>query len=179
MASTSSVPTRHSPALVTFHWLTVVLVFAQFVLGELMADMADPAAKLTPLVVHMILGTLTLIVMVIRIFVRGAEAKPAPATAGNAFLDRVGEWTHYGIYALVILMSLSGMGIALQAGLAPAIFGTAIILPESFGAFLSYTLHTVIAPLLGLLLLLHIGAALYHQFMLKDNLIARMAYGKR
>jgi cytochrome b561 len=30
-----------------------------------------------------------------------------------------------------------------------------------------------------LLVLLHVGAALYHQFFLKDNLLGRMWYGKQ
>jgi cytochrome b561 len=39
-------------------------------------------------------------------------------------------------------------------------------------------LHGFIAPALLLLVALHVGAALYHQFLLKDHLLARMWYGK-
>jgi cytochrome b561 len=39
-------------------------------------------------------------------------------------------------------------------------------------------LHGLFFFLSALLILLHIGAALYHQFILKDNLLARMWYGK-
>ena len=176
MTSTASVPTRHSPALVTLHWLTVVLIFAQFVLGSLISE-GSGASQVTPLVLHMALGTLTLIAMVVRFIVRQSEPKLPPATAGNAFLDRVGELTHYGLYLLVILAALSGMGLALQSGVASAIWGSAITLPANYAAFLSFTLHNIFVPLLGLLLLLHIGAAFYHQWTLKDHLIDRMGYG--
>ena len=39
-------------------------------------------------------------------------------------------------------------------------------------------IHATTAVILILLLLFHIGAALYHQFIRKDNLLARMWYGK-
>ena len=39
-------------------------------------------------------------------------------------------------------------------------------------------LHGFIAPTLFLLILLHVGAAFYHQLALKDNLLSRMWYGK-
>jgi cytochrome b561 len=44
--------------------------------------------------------------------------------------------------------------------------------------FLLLPLHLDIAIVLAVLIGLHILAALYHQFILKDNLIARMWYGK-
>lgn len=38
--------------------------------------------------------------------------------------------------------------------------------------------HTAMTWLMGALLLAHIGAAFYHQFILKDRLFARMGVGK-
>ena len=40
-------------------------------------------------------------------------------------------------------------------------------------------LHGMIWVLLILLILLHVGAALYHQFFIKDNLLGRMWYGRQ
>jgi cytochrome b561 len=40
-------------------------------------------------------------------------------------------------------------------------------------------LHGVIAPMLALLVVLHVGAALYHQLVIKDNLLSRMWYKKK
>ena len=40
-------------------------------------------------------------------------------------------------------------------------------------------LHGLSANLLLLLILLHVAAAFYHQFIRRDNLIARMWYGAR
>jgi cytochrome b561 len=39
--------------------------------------------------------------------------------------------------------------------------------------------HGLTSSLLLALVALHFGAALYHQFILKDNLLARMWFGKQ
>jgi len=47
-------------------------------------------------------------------------------------------------------------------------------LPETFNELRHRLVHGVITKLLMALVLLHIGAALYQQLILKDNMIARM-----
>ena len=67
----------------------------------------------------------------------------------------------------------------MQAGLTPIVFGgSGTSLPADFYAFSARLLHGFIAPALFLLILLHVGAAFYHQLVLKDNLLARMGYVK-
>jgi len=76
-------------------------------------------------------------------------------------------------------MTVSGMALSLQSGLISLVFresGTP--LPADFFAFTSRMLHGFIAPALMLLVVLHVGAALHHQLILKDNLLARMWYRK-
>ncbi len=46
------------------------------------------------------------------------------------------------------------------------------------GAFLLRGLHGLSWTLLLLLIILHVGAAFYHQFILKDNLLSRMWFGR-
>jgi cytochrome b561 len=50
-------------------------------------------------------------------------------------------------------------------------------LPESFLAFPTRVLHGYIARFLVGLIALHVAAALYHQFVRKDGLLGRMAFG--
>ena len=80
---------------------------------------------------------------------------------------------------LVFLMALSGMSLSLQSGLLPAVFGTSgALIPADFNEFSARTLHGFIGPALLVLVAVHVGAALYHQFALRDNLLSRMWYGK-
>lgn len=174
-----NIPARFHPLQVSFHWLTVILVFATFVLGKYMSGLPNEAGKIAPLGAHMILGIITLVVIIARFITRLRFPKPAHVTAGNAFFDWVGKAVHYALYAFVFLMTVSGMSLSLQSGLVPIVFGgSGASLPADFFDFTSRMLHGFIAPALLLLVILHVGAALYHQFMLKDNLLARMWYGK-
>ncbi|MBI5963180.1 MAG: cytochrome b [Chloroflexi bacterium] len=174
-----NIPARYHPLQVSFHWLTVILVFAAFVLGKYMSGLPNEGGKIVPLGAHMVLGIVTLVVIIARFITRLRLPKPAHVTAGNAFFDWVGKAVHYALYAFVFLMTVSGMSLSMQSGLVPIVFGgSGASLPADFFDFTSRMLHGFIAPALLLLVLLHVGAALYHQFMLKDNLLARMWYGK-
>jgi cytochrome b561 len=172
-------PSRYPSLLVTLHWLTVILVFAAFVVGKSMSGQPNDTAKLAPLAIHMTIGILTLIVIVVRFIARMKLPKPAHASTDNAFLDWLGMFVHYALYTLVFLMTISGMSLSMQAGLPSIVFGgSGASLPAEFYDFTARMLHGFIAPTLALLVLLHVGAALYHQFTLKDNLLSRMWYGK-
>ena len=172
-------PTRYHPLQVTLHWLIVVLIFAAFVIGKSVSGQPNETAKLTPLALHMSIGILTLVVIVVRFIARMKLPKPAHASTGNAFLVWLGKFVHYALYALVFLMTISGMSLSMQAGLPSIVFfGSGASLPADFYDFTARMLHGFIAPTLALVVLLHVGAALYHQFTLKDNLLSRMWYGK-
>ena len=172
-------PKRYHPVQVTLHWLVVLLVVAAFVMGKSMSGLPNDAGKLAPLALHMSVGIFTLVVIVTRFITRMKLPKPAHATAGNAFFDWVGKVVHYALYLLVFLTAVSGMSLSMQAGLVPIVFGgSGAPLPADFFEFTARMMHGFIVPALLLLVVLHVGAALYHQFMLKDNLLARMWYGK-
>ena len=52
-------------------------------------------------------------------------------------------------------------------------------LPDTFAVFPTFRAHAVLASLLTILIAVHIAAALYHQFVLKDGLFRRMWFGER
>jgi cytochrome b561 len=169
---------RYHPLQVTLHWLVVLLVIAAFVIGKSMSGQPNDAAKLTPLALHMAIGIITLLVIVFRFVMRMRMPKPEHVTAGNPFFDWIATVVHYALYLLVFLMAVSGLSLSVQAGLVPIVFGGSGILPADFFDFTARMLHGFTAPALVLTVLLHVGAAFYHQIVLKDNLLARMWYGK-
>ena len=130
---------------------------------------------------HMILGIIILVLLVIRLLVRWRTKHPEWQSAGNKFFDWVGNLTHFGLYVLTFGMAITGIMLADQRGMLARVFGIGSTpTPGSFrrGGFSLGSLHGGIWTLLLLLMLLHIGAALYHQFILKDNLLGRMWFGK-
>ncbi len=169
----TATPNRYSPLWVTLHWLTAILIFAAIYFGVSSAD--SPAAeKASFLRWHMPIGATIFVLTLIRLFVRWRAPRPAPATVGNALLDKIGEWVHYLLYAFALLLPFTGMGLSIAYNLPPAVFEGQGEIPAGLNA----GLHGLFGWLLTLLLLLHIGAALYHQFIRRDNLLARMWYGK-
>lgn len=174
-----STPTRYHPYLVSLHWLTALLVFAAFGLGKYMSGQPNEAAKIPLLAGHMSLGIVTLLVIIARFVVRLRYPRPAYASTGNALLDKLGELVHYALYLLVLLMAISGSSLSIQSGLTPIVFGgSGSPLPADFYDFSARVLHGFVGPALLLLVILHIGAAYYHQLILKDNLFSRMWFKK-
>ena len=173
-------PTRYHPLQVTLHWLTVLLIIAAFVLGKVTSALRnDDASKLAPMGIHMALGIVTLTVIFARLWARSNYPQPAYAATGNAFLDDFGKLVHASLYILAATMGLSGILLSMQAGLAPIVFfGSGDPLPASFQAFITRGMHGVVAPTLFLLILIHIGAAFYHQWFIKDKLFSRIWFGK-
>ena len=173
-------PKRYHPLLIALHWLLALLIIFMLLVGLLSLKwMPNNPAKLLPLGFHMATGILILVLMLVRIVVRVTTKKPEEATAGNRFLDLLGKLTHYALYVFAILMAVSGIGISAQAGLGPIVFGASgAPLPEDFFVYPVRYGHGYIAIILIVLILLHVGAALYHQFFRKDRLLSRMGIGK-
>lgn len=173
---------RYHPVLVALHWLLALLILTELMFGWLALSKtpnADPA-KLGMFLPHMAIGMGILALMLIRLVVRWRSTKPPEADTGVAFLNRAGGLTHLVIYAVVIAMSLSGFALSLAAGLPEIVFGgSGDPLPADFSGFTARAVHGALATVLGLLLALHIAAALYHQFIRKDRLFARMWFGAR
>jgi cytochrome b561 len=173
---------RYHPLLVTLHWVLALLIIAALSIGFfVLAAMpnADPQ-KIGVLRVHMAGGMLILALMVIRFAVRMWTSRPAGATTGYPLLDRIAPIIHYGFYVLVLLMVGSSYTTAILAGLPAIVFGgSGAPLPPTFSIYPSFLAHGYIATILASFIVLHVLAALYHQFVMKDELFRRMFLGRR
>ena len=77
-------------------------------------------------------------------------------------------------------MVATGLATAVLAGLPDIVFGgSGAALPESFAVFPTRVIHGVLAKLLATLIFIHASAALYHHFIRRDRLLARMWFGRR
>ncbi|MAW87732.1 MAG: cytochrome B [Phyllobacteriaceae bacterium] len=174
-------PARYHPLLVALHWLMAAMIIVALVMGgAVLAETpnSDPG-KIDALRGHMIFGLLLLVLVLLRLAVRLRTRKLPHATTGNPLLDRIGVWTHRAFYALVILVAASGIGISALAGLPGIVFlGNGEPLPADFWAYAPRYGHAVLTKLLGILILAHLAAAMWHQFVRKDRLMARMWFGK-
>ena len=160
-------PKRYHPILVTLHWLTIIFMFGAGFLSEEGGD--------SPINFHMIFGTLLLVVMIARLITRFAIKRPAPLDAGNPFFNKIGELTHLGLYIAAFGILGLGGAIAIQRNLFGYLMDSTAQISRA--GFIG-DVHHLFYLMAMALVLLHVGAAFYHQFILKDNLLARMWYGK-
>lgn len=169
--------TRFHPALVILHWLLALLIIVALIAGKVFLDTtpnSDPA-KMFSLRAHMSIGLAVLVLMVVRLVIRWRSATPPHADAGHPALNLAARLAHPALYVLVFGMTLSGIALSRAAGLPGIVFGgSGAPLPENFDAFTARSVHGVLSGLLIALVLLHIAAALWHQFIRRDGLMGRM-----
>jgi cytochrome b561 len=163
---TMKTPERYNPAMVVLHWLTVLLLLGAGLLSE------DEGGR-APINIHMILGAALLGVMVIRLILRFTFPRPPKAGTGSEFLDKLGELVHMGLYFFAFLILAFGGLIAVQRNLIGYLVGTGPVVRGEIG-FLYGAGHQLGWIGVLVLLFLHVAGALYHQFIIKDNLLKRM-----
>jgi cytochrome b561 len=112
---------RYHPALVTLHWLMVLLVFVNLYLGIFIFEdsgggRGDSQDMNFYVAIHMLVGLTILALLVVRFILKVATRKPAPATAGNPLLDLLAGLVHSGIYLAVLAVTLLGLVFSVQSG---------------------------------------------------------------
>lgn len=177
--TTETAPARYHPIHVAVHWLMFLLVVAMLGMGKFILPSvpADDPQKPSMLQIHAYVGAFITVLLIVRLTLLFTTKRPAPADAGNAFLNFAARAVHFLLYVLLIGMAVSGLGMFQQADL-PAVFNGETPYPDFF-AYPSRLGHGLFSTLLVLLIALHIGAALYHQIIRKENLFARMWFEKR
>lgn len=166
---------QYSTRLAVVHWLTLLLFIAAFYLGHELDEMQEAAAKMSLYPIHFIIGDLVFILTLIRAYFLFKDGKLAPVEGGSAIANKLATGIHHLLYALLIALPVSGMVMINTTGVVAALQAhDASKLPD-LEKFMIHEVHAGIVAILLLTIALHAAAALYHQFVLKDNLIRRMA----
>jgi cytochrome b561 len=175
--SNTEQPKRYHPVHVTLHWLTALLVFMPLLVGFFVFARTPDAQEAQMLGMHKWIGIILGVVVILRVVTRFAFKRPAPADAGHPALNLLGKVVHFFLYAAIFGMLFTGDSLDEAYGLESIMAGNGTM-PENLFVYPERLLHGNAAYILAALVVLHIGAALYHQFIRKDNLLARMWYGK-
>lgn len=169
--------TSYSPIAKTFHWLTVLAILCAIPLGIAMLRTEGPlATQLFDL--HRSFGALVLALTALRLAWRVTHPPPPLPDSLPAWQHQVSRLVHGTLYVLLFATPLVGWA-ATSAYRAPIkVFGLFFLPPIlSEDRALSeklFVVHIVLAAVLTLLLVMHIGAALYHRFVRHDGVLARM-----
>jgi cytochrome b561 len=174
--------TRYHWAMVVLHWLLGFMIVLGLVMGTFSLETMPNAQpeKIDSLRGHMINGLAIGVLMVLRLVVRSLTQRPAPLAPRPAWTNKLGQWVHRAIYVVVFLMVASGLALAVQADLPSILFvESARPLPNTFDEFWVRAAHAILAKLLMALIVLHVGAALWHHYVLRDGLLRRMSLSRR
>jgi cytochrome b561 len=159
------------------HWLMAAMLIAMLFIGVSMVVTLENYHRLVS--IHRPLGILILILAVVRLITRWLTDSPAlPATMPQA--ERVvAKLSERLLYALFIALPLVGWAM-LSAGSYPIVMFGQVHLPPILPAspLLYATLrktHTILAYMLFMAFLAHLGAILFHTLVLRDGLLNRMA----
>jgi superoxide oxidase len=170
---------RFDQTTILLHWLTVVLITIQFssawLRGAVHHETSLAAAILT---IHRTAGMLTWFVGLIRLVWRHNFAYLPPFPESMPKLQQaMAKANEFGLYVLLFLQPITGLGGTLFHGHpfelfiwnVPALFAPN---PEIRAMFVEA--HEFGAKALIALIGLHAAAALFHQFVLRDDVLQRM-----
>ncbi len=159
-----------------FHWSTAALVLVMIPIGIVMANANVGPAQDTLYHVHRSIGAVLLpLVLALLVYRMNHPPPPLPPSVP------AGHVAHWTLYGLLLLQAMVGW-IATSAYRAPILVFWLFELPpiwpvdRPFSETL-FAVHRVIGFALLILIVLHIGAALFHHVVLKDVVLRRMVRG--
>ena len=173
---------RYSTGAIALHWIMAVLVIGQILLvwaGDLAGDNARLFRD-----AHKSNGMMLLVLTIVRIGWRLGHPAPRLPEGTPAWQVFAARATQILFYGLLLAMPLSGWIASSAAGRDVTVYGFFDwpLLPISGGretAIAVMDIHRAGAKLLYVLLVLHVGGALKHHFLDKDDVVRSMLPRKR
>ena len=168
--------TTYDGVAIALHWATAFLVVANFLLAQTWDWFAKPTKALME-DTHMSFGVLLTAVIIARIIWRWLPGHQVSSIEAG-WVRLASKAAHYVLYLLLIAEAGLGFAFRWGAGRPMAFFGTGI--PPLIGEIARplrrelREFHEWIGWAIIVLALLHSAAALYHHYVLKDRVLARM-----
>lgn len=180
MQSNEATFQRHTPGYdgvaKLLHWLVVVLIAAQFVIGWTMPDIHKGTLPDGLIAWHLGVGATLIAAVVLRIVWRLTH-RPVPVVL-SPFHNFVSHVTHGLLYLALVVVPVLGWANASSRGWSVRLFG---VLPypaiSSVGSPVGHEMgdiHGYLAWVLLALIGLHVLGALFHRFVLRDQVLQRM-----
>jgi len=159
------------------HWLMAPMVLSMLCIGVAMVVSVANYHRLVS--IHRPLGISILILVVIRYMNRMLNPPPPFPPTMSTQECRAATASEVMLYALLFALPVVGWGMLSAAGYPIVLYGSVHlppILPHNviLYAFLRKA-HTVLAYLLFLMFIAHLGAILFHTLIVRDRILLRMA----
>ncbi len=165
--------TRYSALVAILQWVSAVAILVLMGLGVLAVRASSEASTDALLRIHVPVGILVLAPTCERLLRRLFDQRPADV-AGLPWQALTAKATHGLLYGIQLLMGVSEIALLVASRAGSILFeGNPGPLP-SFSIFGPMAGHVFGTFTLVALSILHIGAALHHQFRRRDGLLLRM-----
>jgi cytochrome b561/polyisoprenoid-binding protein YceI len=170
---------RYSLGAIILHWLLALALAFQLSLGLGLDDLGPRGFALYQF--HKSIGIAVLILSLLRLLWRLTH-KPLPAKE-SGWQGAVAKTVHAALYLFMIGAPVTGwlMVSTDRVKVPTLLFGTVpwphLPLPRSLNGF-AHESHELLGWLGIALILLHVAGAVRHQWLLKDNIMGRMAPGR-
>lgn len=178
---------RYSHTAIALHWVLGLGLVAMFALGLYMTSLPFSPQRLKLYNWHKWAGVVVLTFSFLRLAWRLTHRPPALPAAIATAMPRWQHWAHHGthfaLYALFFAVPLLGWAYSSAAGFPIVVFGV-LPLPDfvpvdkALAEFIKPA-HRYAAYALAGLVVLHVVAALKHQFIDRDGLLTRMLPTRR
>ena len=158
-----------------FHWLTAAGLIIQIPLGFYLVDLDFDQTRVDIENYHILFGLSIFYATLIRLIFK--LLTPAPDFKGSAFLGQkfIAKLNHLLLYLTLLTVTFSGILKKLFNGESLVIFFKEINLNYNYELSEQfYSIHILANYALIGLITLHILAALFHKFLLRENILKRI-----
>ncbi len=159
------------------HWSMALLCIGLVFIGLSMTNMPDSDDKWWLYSLHKSLGLLLLGLLLLRILWRLSQIQPALPKQMKRWEIFAAHATHISLYALMMILPVSGYLDSVAGGYKTQFFGANVpllVAQDKPLAELALAVHRYASYWLYVLFALHVSAALKHHFILRDKLLQRI-----
>lgn len=169
---------HYTPVAKLLHWAIVLLVIIQFLTAWIMPGIRGDQSPGFLLSIHMSFGLTIIALMLVRLLWRFTHASAPEDDTLPQWQHMLARLTHYALYALLVVVPLLGWAWASSRGWPVEVFGLFTLPPlladgSSWGRLADLG-HAGLAIVLLILIGLHVVAALYHRYILVDDVMESM-----
>lgn len=174
---------RYTGVAIGLHWLIGLMIVTSLGVGLYMVSLSLSPDKLRLYSWHKWAGVTIFMLVLVRSLWRLTHPAPPLPDDVPVWQRKVAEATHYALYALMIVIPLTGWLMSSAKGFQTVYFGVVPIpdllaknegLGETLALVHRYLNYTMIG-----LVIAHIAAALKHHFIDKDDILRRMLPARR
>ena len=171
--------TEYGLVSIATHWSIAVAIFTMLALGFTASFTSDSKLQAVLLRLHVPLGLTILFLTIWRFAWNYIWARTLPSFQLPRWQVLAAQANHLLLYVIIFAICGSGIALVAKSGASNTLLGAAGNTPIDFKIYAPMVGHVIGVFILIALLVLHISAALWHQLLLRDRLLARMGVGRR